>query len=269
MNIGNIILEKQIKSKTSGNIYSVFVYENAIACTCPAGGKKQICKHMINVVYDNLDYIKDKSPEFFSKLMQAIEVKNNKNISYEDKLKEYAKIVYLNKNIVDESIKNIQGLAKSDIDELKIFLPIIKDYQIRDIYHFFSSARKSLYNVYYAKKENVFLELKKAGFLEVKPIEDKDYIENTAIYYTKEELTQIIKQNKIKIPYKSSKAKLFEIACNNNLFKNDMKNYCLVSVTELFATSKDIISYLHKNRGAHELNKKPFYLKFLREEIKD
>ena len=148
MNIGNIILEKQIKSKTSGNVYSVFIYENAIACTCPAGGKKQICKHMINVVYDNLDYINAKTPEFFNKLMQAIEIKNNKNISYEDKLKEYAKIIYLNKNIVDESIKNIQGIAKSDIDELKIFLPIIKDYQIRDIYYFFSSARKSLYNVY-------------------------------------------------------------------------------------------------------------------------
>ena len=66
MRPSNIILEKQIKSKTSDNVYTVVIFDNAIACTCPAGGKKQICKHMVSVVHENLEYSSTFQPSPFA-----------------------------------------------------------------------------------------------------------------------------------------------------------------------------------------------------------
>lgn len=264
MNIGNIIIEKQIKSKTSDNIYSVFIFENAIACTCPAGGKKQICKHMINVAHDNLDYIKEVSPEFFNKLMHAIEIKCNKNISYDDKLKEYAKVVYLDKNITSISIENIKGIENSDKKELELFKPIVENCRLHEIYEFINISRKSPYNIFFAPYYDEIKQLANIGFIKILPINFDDYINNT--YHTKDSLTKVIKEHNIKIPDKSNKQYLIDLANKNKLFDEDMKNYCIIFATELLTTSKDIISYLYKNRSKYIENKKLLDIRFLRED---
>jgi len=54
-----LITKKTIKSKTSDNIYTVWVFDNCVACTCPAGGKRQLCKHIIEIVHENLEQIKE------------------------------------------------------------------------------------------------------------------------------------------------------------------------------------------------------------------
>ena len=53
-----VILSKEIKSSSSDNIYTVTLYKDKISCTCPAGGKKTLCKHMTSVLNENIDMIK-------------------------------------------------------------------------------------------------------------------------------------------------------------------------------------------------------------------
>lgn len=264
MDIGNVIVEKKVKSKTSDNIYSVFVFENAIACTCPAGGKKQICKHMINVVHEHLEDIREKAPIFFKKLMHAIEIKQDKNISYEEKLQEYAKVVYLDKSITTVSINNIKNLEKSDKIELNVFKPIVEHCRLYELYEFLNISRKSPYNLFFTPLYNEIKELNRIGFIKILPIKFNDYISN--VNYTKDSLTKIIKSKNLKIPDKSNKQFLINLANSNNLFDDDMKNYCIIIATELFTTSKDIISYLYKNRSKYVENKKVLDIRFLRED---
>ena len=45
-----------------------------------------------------------------------------------------------------------------------------------------------------------------------------------------------------------------------------MKNYCIIIATELFTTSKGIISYLYKNRSKYVENQKILAIRFLRED---
>lgn len=266
MDLGNLIIEKQIKSKSSNNIYTVFVFENAIACTCPAGGKKQLCKHMISVVHEHLEKIKNENPIFCEKLINTIEIKNNKNIPYSEKIKEYAKIVYLDKNITAVSIENIKEIVASDERELEQFKPIVDHCRLYDLYEFVNLSRKSLYNIFFSPSYDELKKLADIGFINIYPIKFEDYINNT--YHTKESLTKILKEHNITIPNKSSKQNLIELANNNNLFKEDMENYCIISANELLTTSKNIISYLHKNRSKYVENKKILDIRFLREDIK-
>ena len=41
---GNIIEQKNVKSSSSENIYTVTLYDNCVSCTCPAGGRKTFSK---------------------------------------------------------------------------------------------------------------------------------------------------------------------------------------------------------------------------------
>jgi len=259
-----LITKKTIKSKTSDNIYTVWVFDNCVACTCPAGGKKQLCKHIIEIVHENLEQIKEASPEFFNKLMYAIEVKYNKNIANEEKLKEYAKVVYLNKDIAQESIENIKGIEKSDRKELEQFKPIIEHCQLNKLYEFLNISRKSPYNIFFSPYYHELEQLAQIGFIKILPVNFNDYINNTR--HTKESLTKKIKENNIKIPDKANKQYLIDLANKNNLFNDDMKNYCIIFATELLTTSKDIISYLYKNRSKYIDNKKMLDIRFLRED---
>ena len=265
MQPSNIILETQIKSKTSDNVYTVVIFDNAIACTCPAGGKKQICKHMVSVVHENLEYIKEKAPAFFDALMNAIQVKFDKNIlSREEKMKEYAKVVYLDKNIASISVENIKGIEISDKKELEQFKAIAKNCRLYVFHNFLNTARKSPYNIFFASYCTEIKELADIGFIKILPVTYEDYKENT--YFTKDILLQKFKEQGIEVPKSKTKQFLMELAAKNNLFKEDMKNYCLIYATELFTTSKDIISYLYKNSSDYDENKKIINIKFLRED---
>lgn len=119
---GKIICKRKIQSSTyPGIIYTTSIYENCVSCTCPAGGNKMLCKHVIKVVYDNFELIKREYPHFVKELIEYIEVKNDPNTSVQ-KLKKYAsKLVYVDKLIKEESYKNSEKYEKyKEIEENSI-----------------------------------------------------------------------------------------------------------------------------------------------------
>ena len=85
----NLIISEEIKSSSSDNIYTVNIYNNCVSCNCPAGGKKQICKHIISTVFNNTDKIKNEAPEFFEVLLNVFEIKNSKEVPQEQKKELY------------------------------------------------------------------------------------------------------------------------------------------------------------------------------------
>lgn len=80
-----LILQKQIESTSSNNVYDVLFFTNCVACTCPAGGRKQLCKHIINTFEDNFEIINEKAPQLSDKLNELIEIKNDKGIDPKEK----------------------------------------------------------------------------------------------------------------------------------------------------------------------------------------
>ena len=95
MDKGRVLIEKQFfDTKSDEYICTVFVYENAIACTCKVAAKKQICKHMMRVASDIPRVIYNATPYFYEKLKYAIDIKKNKELPYKIKIREYAKVVY-------------------------------------------------------------------------------------------------------------------------------------------------------------------------------
>ncbi|MDD3149205.1 MAG: hypothetical protein PHV68_00065 [Candidatus Gastranaerophilales bacterium] len=261
----NLLVSQKVKSKTSNNEYEVYIFDSCVVCTCPAGGKKQLCKHLISLIHNNFELLKEKAPNFLPKLIQAIEVKNSKEIPYKDKFKEYAKVMYLNKDIVDESIQNIHGLIQSDIEELTQFEPLVSNYRIYELYEFMQLSRKSLYNLFFAKNDELLNNLEKLKFIKFHPLSVDDFLEK--IYFTKDELIKILKLAEIKFPKKSNKNVLLRLARENNLLDEEIKNYTLISATELFITSKDIISFLHKNRSKYVDDKKILNISFFKEDL--
>lgn len=130
-----LIVKEIVNSETSSNTYEVSVYDNCICCTCPAGCKKQICKHMVEVIHKNFDKIKAEVPEFSKELMRIIEIKLNTDIPKEEKMKEYEKIIFLNKTIAQESIKNIQRVENSNIkNNASLYQRNIKNIDSTSIY---------------------------------------------------------------------------------------------------------------------------------------
>lgn len=110
----NLILQKQIESTSSDNVYDVLFFANCVACTCPAGGRKQLCKHIINTFEENFESIKEKAPNLSKKLNELIEIKNDKHIDPKEKkelIKELiSKIIYLDATISGIATKNLQHI---------------------------------------------------------------------------------------------------------------------------------------------------------------
>ncbi len=107
---GKIIFREQIKSSSSKNIYTVTIYDNCISCTCPAGGKQMLCKHVIEIIHKNFEKLREQIPEFFAILIKFIEAKNNKSVD-RNLLQQYAKeIIYLNKEITEKAHNNKENL---------------------------------------------------------------------------------------------------------------------------------------------------------------
>ncbi len=203
MQPGKLIIKENIKSKTSNNEYEVYIFDNCIACTCPAGGKKQLCKHLISVIHKNLELIQKTAPEFSAQLLALIELKQNKLVSQEEKLKEYAKIMYSNKDIAASSHKNTQEIKDSDIRELQEVgqLIINSAWLGVNFYNFLHQAQKDNYSIFVSLKRPELEKLEALGYIQW------------------HELTENDKQN---------------LKLNNDY------NYCAFSATEKLYTNKKI-----------------------------
>lgn len=176
----NLIIHETVKSKTSNNEYEIFIFDNCIACTCPAGGKKQLCKHLISTIHKNLEIINNINPDFCKQLCNLIELKQNKNISQDEKLKEYAKFIYSNKDIAAASHKNTNEIKDSDKRELdEIGVLLLNDTWLGvNFYDFIHLAQKTHFSIFAALKTKSLLMLEKAGYIQWQELteDDKNYL---------------------------------------------------------------------------------------------
>ena len=109
---GEVLAQEEVKSSSSNNIYIVTLYDNCISCTCPAGGRKTFCKHMVEVVYKNLELIKHTNKQFYDDLALLLEMKNDK---YHDvaAFKELSsKLIYSDKKIANQAYYNAKSLQQ-------------------------------------------------------------------------------------------------------------------------------------------------------------
>ena len=103
---GGILAQEEVKSSSSDNIYTVILFENCIACTCPAGGRKTFCKHMIEIVYNHLEKIKETNIDFYNDLALLLEMKNDRYHDV-DAFKELSSnLIYSDKEIALEAHLN-------------------------------------------------------------------------------------------------------------------------------------------------------------------
>ncbi|MCQ2789095.1 MAG: hypothetical protein MJ229_01830 [bacterium] len=110
-----IIEQREFKSSSSNNIYITTLYSNCVSCTCPAGGKKQMCKHIKKIVFDNIEKIKTINPEFYDLLQTVLEACNSKILTQEEKREIYSKIVSVDKGVAEAAYLN------SILNEIKNF----------------------------------------------------------------------------------------------------------------------------------------------------
>jgi len=113
----HILIQKQVKSLSSENIYNVTICNNCVMCDCPAGGKKILCKHIIEVFNENADIIKEKSPVFYNDMLQLISIKKDKNHNSDDLKKISDKLILTNKYIAQKSAENTSVLNKAQSTE--------------------------------------------------------------------------------------------------------------------------------------------------------
>lgn len=195
MQPGNLIIEKKVKSKTSNNEYLILIYDNCLVCTCPAGGKRQLCKHLISTIYENLEILQQNYPDYTNDLLNLIEIKQNKNLSREEKQIEYAKFIYSNKEIATAAHLNSVEIKNSDLKELDEIknLCLSDEWLAKNFYNFFHQARNLHYSLFISEKNETILKLEKLGYITFQNInyeEIKKYdINNYYIFSATEKLT--------------------------------------------------------------------------------
>ena len=114
---GNILAQEEVKSSSSNNIYTVTLYDNCISCTCPAGGRKTFCKHMVEIVYNNLDLIQHTNKQFYNDLILLLEMKNDRNHDIDDFKELSKKLIYSDKNIANQAYYNAKLLEQESIPQ--------------------------------------------------------------------------------------------------------------------------------------------------------
>lgn len=134
---GKILAQEKIKSSSSDNFYTVVLYDNCISCTCPAGGRKTLCKHMLKIIDNNLMLIKDANLEFLKELTLLLEMKNDKNHNLNDFKELSSKLIYSNKAIAEEAFYNAMPFAKMKNERKNLSEVIAKDIEDINIHHQF------------------------------------------------------------------------------------------------------------------------------------
>lgn len=113
----NVILSEEIKSSSSNNVYTVTVYQNQISCTCPAGGSKTLCKHMIEVIKKHSEELKQQTPEFLSEITNLIDAKKNKTKTKEEIKELSAKLIFVNRAISEKAHDNARFTKHHQYEE--------------------------------------------------------------------------------------------------------------------------------------------------------
>lgn len=192
---GNLIIHETVRSKTSNNEYDVLIFDNCIACTCPAGGKKQLCKHLISVIHKNFELISNTAPDFCNQLGYIIELKQNKDIPKAEKLKEYAKVMFVDKEISAIAHQNTKGIKESDIRELEELSELFysNKWLAVNFYDFVHTAQKKPYSIFIALKNKGLEQLENLGYIQWcnihKYFEDNPELDNYCAFCATELLT--------------------------------------------------------------------------------
>ena len=134
---GKILAQEEVNSSSSNNVYIVILFDNCIVCTCPAGGRKTFCKHMVEVVYKNLELIKHTNKQFYDDLALLLEMKNDRYHDV-DAFKELSSnLIYSDKDIAQQSAINSSAF-KEEKKEINDFIDTIaKDIEDINIHHQF------------------------------------------------------------------------------------------------------------------------------------
>lgn len=100
----------ETKSSSSKNVYTTILFKDCLACTCPAGGRKMFCKHMVNIVHKNLELIKETNQEFYKDLIRILELKFANNREFEELDKLSHKVIFCNKEIALAAYINAENI---------------------------------------------------------------------------------------------------------------------------------------------------------------
>lgn len=108
---GEIIAKEEIKSSSSNNVYEVILYDNCISCNCPAGGKKNLCKHMVSVLHNNIEKIQNYT-DFYNSIVLALTMKNDKNKNPDEYKKVLESIIFVDRKIAEKAHDNSMVITK-------------------------------------------------------------------------------------------------------------------------------------------------------------
>ena len=101
-----LIAQKIFCSTSSDNEYITKIGNNFISCTCPAGGRKQLCKHIREIILENIEQIKVSNPEFYTLLQEALDAQNSNVLTQEEKKEIYSKIIKVDKETAEAAYNN-------------------------------------------------------------------------------------------------------------------------------------------------------------------
>lgn len=124
---GKTIATEDIKSSSSNNVYTVTLYDNCISCTCPAGGRKSFCKHMVSMLYENIELLKNEHKQFYKDVRLLLELKNNKNHDIEKYKNLCNKVIFVNRNIAEKAHNNAAILKEESSTELAYIIELIEN----------------------------------------------------------------------------------------------------------------------------------------------
>ena len=218
-----ILAQEEVKSSSSDNVYTVILFENCIACTCPAGGRKTFCKHMVETVYNHLEKIKETNIDFYNDLAILLEMKNDRNHDI-NKFKELsAKLIYSDKEIAQQAAINSLPFMEEKKEINNFVDTIAKDIGNINIHHQFEffnllchTYNKPNLGFRYCDYPQYLDEFIKKNYLNaVENADIKDFMKmdkgRKSIYFYKfsPEITSIIRQLHKKLSVKFPKVKEF------------------------------------------------------------
>lgn len=240
--ISDVICSEDVKSSSSPNIYKVTVYNGKISCTCPAGGKRTFCKHMLSIIKKNEDLIKTKNSEFYEKLKKLIMLKGNRYDSQDEYKQLMNELIFVNKAISEKAFDN--QLVCEETKLLKKELKI----DIRNIVNKYSREKK-IDLLEFLKELGVYSTPENTALYAEYPTKLQDFI-NEEIIICKQIQNNIdnplfingidairlrkFAHNFLSVPHEyRTKKEVWNYICTNNLL-DKFRNFYTVSLSEDF-----------------------------------
>lgn len=108
------ISSKEFKSSSSPALYTTTIYSDCISCTCQGGARKQLCKHMVELVHEQIDNIQLHHPALAEKIIAAMSAKNDPSINKNDRKGIYEKVIFVSREMADSAFE-ISLLSEIDL----------------------------------------------------------------------------------------------------------------------------------------------------------